>query len=1015
MDGPEFVPDPSSPDATVRWRSHDDVEATAHAWTTGEAAFPENPRFKAPRFLGQGGMGRVFSVEDAELGRRVAIKLLNLQEGSARQRFSVEARTLAQVDHPHVVKLLEVGHLGSTPYIVMPVLEGLPLLAACQDDPLETKVRILKQVAEGLQAANLKGILHRDIKPANILVVRDPGGTPHPYLMDFGVARRMDDPSLTEVGVIMGSASYMSPEQVAGDSRALDVRSDVFSLGVTAYECFTGTRPFEGDTVFEVLQRIREGEPTASPAVLEGLPRDLALILRKSLEKEPARRYQSALAMAEDLGRFLDRRPIQARPASLGYRISRWYARNRILAHASLAIALVGLAAAAYGLAANRRVATQAHLAQRFGERVEQVRALVRYAHLQAPHDIRPELDQVAETMADLKAQMEASGRLARAPGLHALGRGNLALGHIAQARADLEGALAAGERSPALHADLGLVLGLLYTRDLKMALRAGDSPARQGRLEQLQRDLRDPALAHLRAGAADPGPQQAYALALISAFEGHPEAAQARLEEILARSPWFYEALLLEVQLAETEIQSRNRFAPGVAEGALRDLDTLDALTEQLLRIAPSLPEAYVCQADRFRLRSFLQEAAHLPGHEASDRLARDWEERGLKVDARNSELLSTHAMDLQEEAKRAPGGEGAALLDQARADLALAVQEEPTRGYYQLCRATLLRALSARLYREGKDAMGPLDEAQAAVKQAAALGEPRDLVLQSAAYLAVDRSDALRARGEDPRPAYRAAGEAYTEIHRLQPTALYAAINGAEVYRSLFEYSVQSGAPDLQDFDRGMALLEPELTQSPRSVMVWNGRLSLLRVRARMARSRGEDPTPFLAAGREAGQRAMALSQVDADAYYTPADLEVEAATCAKARGEDPAPALAAAEFEYRIALRLSPQEAAAHRGLAEVCLIRAETRKGQAAAALLDEGLRSVRKAVALDTGDTSATAVLAGLCLAKARAATGTARLAWAREAREAMERMIREAPELAHEWTPSLEEVKRMAP
>jgi len=290
--------------------------------------------YRLGRVIGQGGIGTVHEARDRLLGRRVAVKVLRPEFAAnvtSLARFRREAQTLARLDHPEIVRVLGVGDTGGRHWLAMEFVDGESLAARIErlradgghsGDSLRNLVHAIAAVATALQHTHEAGIVHRDVKPSNVLL--RPDGTP--VLMDFGIARDRDDPALTSTGATMGSPRYMAPEQVLHGGTACNERSDVFSLGSTLYECITLQPAFPGATVEASLSAVVHTDPIDPRRLQRGVPADLAAIVTKALEKDPARRYQSARAFAADLRAFLELREITARPPS---RSRRWIRRLR--------------------------------------------------------------------------------------------------------------------------------------------------------------------------------------------------------------------------------------------------------------------------------------------------------------------------------------------------------------------------------------------------------------------------------------------------------------------------------------------------------------------------------------------------------------------------------------------------------------------------------------------------------------------------------------------------------------
>lgn len=291
--------------------------------------------------IGRGGTAEVARAWDPGLERWVALKFL-LQTGDPEleARMLREARAQARIDHPNVCPVYEVGRRDGRPFIAMQYIEGQTLDRAAWGLVLEQKVALLRTVAEAVHAAHAAGLIHRDLKPGNILVEEDEDGAPVPYVVDFGIARETELPGATASGLVVGTPGYLSPEQARGET--LDRRSDVHALGVLLYELLAGRRPHQGRSAADELAGLLSGEPPPLRRVAPHVPRDLETVVMTCLEHDPDRRYPSARALADDLGRFLDGRPVAANPAG---RIRRLWRRAR--RHPAVAATLTAATAAA--------------------------------------------------------------------------------------------------------------------------------------------------------------------------------------------------------------------------------------------------------------------------------------------------------------------------------------------------------------------------------------------------------------------------------------------------------------------------------------------------------------------------------------------------------------------------------------------------------------------------------------------------------------------------------------------
>ncbi len=284
--------------------------------------------------LGRGGMGVVYKARQKSLDRLVAIKMIlasHLATNDQVARFYAEAKAAAKLQHPHVVGIHEVGQLHGQHYFVMEHVEGQSLAVRLASGPIEptAAAELVATIARAVNHLHAQGIVHRDLKPSNILI--DSRGQPH--VTDFGLAKvLMTDSGATHSGAIVGTPSYMAPEQAAARGSQVGPRSDVYSLGAVLYELLTGRPPFREATPLDTLVQVLEAEPRLPREFNSNVSRDLEMICLRCLEKSPEARYTTALALAEDLERLLKGESVDARPPGILQRLRRWSRRKPALA-----------------------------------------------------------------------------------------------------------------------------------------------------------------------------------------------------------------------------------------------------------------------------------------------------------------------------------------------------------------------------------------------------------------------------------------------------------------------------------------------------------------------------------------------------------------------------------------------------------------------------------------------------------------------------------------------------------
>jgi serine/threonine-protein kinase len=307
-----------------------------------EPAAPVIPGYEILGVLGRGGMGVVYRARQVELDREVALKMI-LAGGHAgpeeRARFRSEALAIARLRHPHVVQIHEVGEHNGLPYFSLELMDAGSLAQRLGGKPLPAQpaAQLVETLARAVHTAHQQGILHRDLKPGNVLLTAD--GTPK--IADFGLAKRLQGASgQTPAGAILGTPNYMAPEQAVGDNRPIGPAADVYALGAILYELLTGRPPFNAATPLDTIMLVVNQEPLPPRRPQPSVPRDLENICLKCLEKEPAKRYATALELAEDLGRFRAGEPIRAHPVGRMRRLAKW-ARRRPAAAALGGVGLV--------------------------------------------------------------------------------------------------------------------------------------------------------------------------------------------------------------------------------------------------------------------------------------------------------------------------------------------------------------------------------------------------------------------------------------------------------------------------------------------------------------------------------------------------------------------------------------------------------------------------------------------------------------------------------------------------
>jgi murein DD-endopeptidase MepM/ murein hydrolase activator NlpD len=369
-------PEDLQPTITIPPSALEDAGAAAHFLPTNVGCY------RIIRMLGEGGMGAVYEAEQEHPRRTVALKVIKTAWASPAllRRFELESQALARLHHPSIAQVYEAGSAdagsGPQPYFAMEfIAQGQSLTKYAQTQHLSVRQRLelMAEACDGVHHAHERGIIHRDLKPGNILV--DENG--HPKILDFGVARVTESNAevtrQTEIGQLVGTLAYMSPEQALADPLDLDTRSDVYALGVILYELLAGRLPYTlGRGLHEAVQTIREGDPVPLRSISRQYRGDIEIIVAKALEKDKARRYASAAGLAGDIRCWLANKPIGARPPSASYQAQKFARRHKAFVGGIAAVFVVLVC----GVIANTWEATRARRAEQAALR-ERDRALV--------------------------------------------------------------------------------------------------------------------------------------------------------------------------------------------------------------------------------------------------------------------------------------------------------------------------------------------------------------------------------------------------------------------------------------------------------------------------------------------------------------------------------------------------------------------------------------------------------------------------------------------------------------
>lgn len=953
-------------------------------------------RYHDIRRIGEGSSGTVYRALDTRLGRLVALKLLKSDAPEDTRRFIREARAQARIEHANVCRVYEVGEADGEPFIAMELIEGEPLDRAQHRMSLEQKVKVIREAAEALHAAHRLGLIHRDVKPGNIMVVTSEDGAIKPYVVDFGLAREVSSTSESLQNGIVGTPAYMSPEQAEGSSAVLDRRSDVYSLGATLYELVAGRTPFVGTNALTLLTQVMTDEPPALGSVRKGVSPQLETIVTTCLQRDPARRYESARDLGDDLQRFLDGAKVQAKRPPLTYVLWQRAKRHK----AVVAVASIGLCVAmvlgGMWIQSARHAAKQAELARELGEDVTYVELFLRSAYGFPTHDIDREQRVVRQRLQAIERRMAEAGRVGDGPGHYALGRAHVALHEYEAARSHLEQAIVAGYARPEVHYALGLALGGRYREELDAARRIADQAARDDAKKKAEVTFRAPALQHLRESGETAMESRNYIEGLVALYEKRYEEAAKKAVRAAEESPWLYEAKKLEGDaLFEAGMEAFDQRRREEARGLLDRANDAYGKCGTMARSDAEVHEALcgtwmqLLQIDRYEGKPYqmafdgaltacnaaLVANPRSPGPLTKKSLAYYWVGSLQSFKGEDprpmyelSVAMATAANRLAPEDVISSDMIGNALVEIAYHERKLGTDPRPRvkEALHHYDDAVRIQpsfvwawndagsALLVNVEYESSVGIDSLPSIDMSIQRfERAIKESSGHV---GAHVNLTWALSLRANyelsgGRDVRGSVKQAVETCTAGKKLDPTWRPLLNNCGWAELVLAQYEEASGANPEAAITRTEQHFQSSLDLVKEESDTHFGLGAAKHVRALYQMRQNVDASKSFIEARDFLRHAIELNGQEPAIHSELGSLLLEMGLAAKTKNEDPALLFQEAEKVVRDGLRINPRHAALYATLAEVLALRAEhtTRKSDERDKLLQDGLSAADKAL------------------------------------------------------------------
>lgn len=897
-------------------------------------------RYQFDAFLGEGSMGRVYKAFDTRLKRYVALKFLRDDALDAADRLLQEAQAQARIEHDNVCKIYEVSEVDAKPYIAMQYIEGKTLKDSYRSLNLEQQVRLIHSICLGVHEAHRLGLIHRDIKPSNILLEHK-SGSYKPYVLDFGLVREIEGEGLTMTGEILGTPCYMAPEQALGLKGKVDRRTDVYSLGATLYEILSGTKPYQGSTSVDILLQLLQEDPPTLRKVDKNIPTDLNTIVMKCLEREPVRRYDSARDLADDLQRFLDGEPIHARPIGSIYRLSKKIRKHKVAASIGAVALLIVVLAGLFGWNARRTAAEQTRIAQQFGQDIERIESILRYAHFLPLHNISREKAEIHTIMKGIESEMARLGDLGYGPGNYALARGYFALQQFLDARECLERARKSGYQSPEVASLMGRTLGELYQKELEEAEKAEGKEMREAKKKKAARDYGEPALEFLKKGASAEFETEAFGRGVIALYEKRFEEGLALARAALQKTSWYYEAKKLEgdiyMQLARQD-SLRNQY-----EARFAEYEKAGDAYSAAMQMARSDPSVYLAECMRYldiinmkqrwkwgepldtefnaatdacrnaivadpgdsdAYRHFSRVEVSIAAEQLSSGLdpsaalksGIDAAQRAVETNPQNARayLYFGDALWLKARYQISTGVSPSETVKQALVILRKSADLDKSDPGSYLLMGNMFYEQADRDFASGKNPEANLNQAIAMYREAVKREDLRNPVNNiGSSYMTI--GDYQYQAGRNPVPSLNESIKYFKQAYRDHWQFPVAYLNAAWAYRLMAQYEIDNGKDPSNELNLARNELKIGIEQSPKSFNMTLEKSRVELTAAKWAVKSGTDALPFFQESENFVRKSIELNPENADAYLTLAQLHL-----LKAQWRISDKALAAGEIE-------------------------------------------------------------------------------------------------------------------
>ncbi len=857
-------------------------------------------RYEIISKLGEGGISIVYKAFDSVLKRNVALKVLKVMDPVLIRRFFREARAQAGIEHENICKVYDFGEIDGIPFITMQFIEGLPLQEAVKNMSLEGKLIIIKKVADALQEAHRNGLIHRDIKPSNIMVEIRKDGDEKPYIIDFGLVKKIEESDSTFPGMIVGTIGYMSPEQIEGKMDEIDGRTDIYGIGALMYKIITGEPPFKGET-FETLKEAMEGDPVPLIKLNKSIPKDVEAIVMKCLEKDPKRRYQSAKELSEDIGRFLNGEPTKAKTSIIFSKAFKKAKKNKtIFAVSSIAfIAIIFLITLVFYIQHRERI--QRGFTIEFEQQIKYIEDTLWYTYSLPLHDIREEIEAVKGRLDQIEKRVKKSGRVACGPGYYALGTGYFALQDYERAKNYLE--LAWNEykyRTPNVSYFLSLSLMMIYKMEDMKADRVADSEIRNKIKEGIKKEYLYRAIELADMGRGAEIETWEYVEALKTFYDGKYSETLKKINLLKERFPWFYDAKKLEGETyRKSGIESMQK---GEKERVLYNFSCAEKVLIDLSKNSESDPDVYkalsVLEIDLMEL--LIYHSGESP--EEAFRKAVFYAENALTVKPRDKEALNllSHAYWRWGLYLLYKGGDPRDPLQKSTEFAKEVINLDPEDFFPYQNIATSSLEIGAYLISRGKNPRQYLEDSILYSEKAIKLnpGDFQSYNNIGLSYWNIGKWEFEA--GKDPLPYFEKGIEILERCIKINSS--FSSLNHTlgNIYMEKAYYEKVNKINPLPSIEKAKEKFEKAISLKPNNFLSFNNLAECWAMEGEWKMERGLSPEPELKNAREHLRKSLQIKQNFVWVYWSGAKIELIEAKWRIAKGEDPLPFFSKA-FEF------------------------------------------------------------------------------------------------------------------